>query len=181
MNGLSIYTTQGFKDALFATLNSKYIISPSSATIFTSELPSNISTPAGTGANTPQPQLGLHGGGSSSHVNPLLYAATTAQNPLLQHHGSSAAAGVPGQHALPSLQSHNVHSSHGQTPTSIKAAKPPDYFPEWKEAGYDEAAFLGAQVAAKVLFVVDQGLSKGYMTRPDYNEQGPTGIHDFSM
>lgn len=112
-----------------------------------------------------------HAGGSSQ-VNPLLYAATTAQNPLLQHHQASS---------LPSIHSHNVHSSHGQTPTSIKMAKPPDYFPEWKEAGYDEAAFLGAQVAAKVLFVVDQGISKGYMTRPDYNEQGPTGIHDFSM
>jgi actin-related protein 9 len=40
---------------------------------------------------------------------------------------------------------------------------------------------LGAQVAAKVIFVVDQGMSKGYMTRPDYNDQGPTGIHDYSM
>lgn len=47
--------------------------------------------------------------------------------------------------------------------------------------GFDESAFLGAQVAAKVIFVVDQGQSKGYMTRPDYNDQGPTGIHDYAL
>ncbi|KAF2500760.1 hypothetical protein BU16DRAFT_479396 [Lophium mytilinum] len=157
---------RGFKDALMSTLSTKYLISPSSATIFTSELPSNISTPAGTGANTPQPQLGPHG--SSSQVNPLLLAATTAQNPHLN----------PGL-AMPSM--HNSHSNHGQTPTSIRTVKPPEYFPEWKDFGYDEAAFLGAQVGAKVLFIVDQGQSKGYMTRPDYNEQGPTGIHEYSL
>jgi actin-related protein 9 len=76
---------------------------------------------------------------------------------------------------------HNTHSSHGQTPTSIKFTKPPEYFPEYKDVGFDESAFLGAQVAAKVIFVVDQGQSKGYMTRPDYNDQGPQGIHDYSM
>ena len=41
----------------------------------------------------------------------------------------------------------------------------PEYFPEWKEFGMEEASFLGAQVAAKVVFVVDQRLSKGYMSR----------------
>ncbi|OCK83862.1 actin-like ATPase domain-containing protein [Lepidopterella palustris CBS 459.81] len=162
---------RGFKDALMSTLQTKYLISPSSATIFTSELPSNMSTPAGTGTNTPQPQLAPHGT-SSSQVNPLLLAATTAQNPYLL---------PPGGTALPSMHSHNAHSSHGQTPTSIKIAKPPEYFPEWKDVGYDEAAFLGAQVAAKVIFIVDQGLNKGYMTRPDYNDQGPTGIHYYSL
>lgn len=45
----------------------------------------------------------------------------------------------------------------------------------------DEASFLGAQVAAKVLFVVDQGLSKGFMTRSDYNEEGPNGISNFTL
>ncbi|KAF2633870.1 hypothetical protein BU25DRAFT_486868 [Macroventuria anomochaeta] len=160
---------RGFKEALLQTLQSKYLISPSSATIFTSEIPSNISTPAGTGANTPQPQLGPHGG---SGVNPLLFAATTAQSQNLMPHGSNP--------LMPGL-SHNAHSSHGQTPTSIKTVKPPEYFPEWKDVGFDESAFLGAQVAAKVIFVVDQGQSKGYMTRPDYNDQGPQGIHDYSL
>ena len=161
---------RGFKEALLDTLNKKYIISPSSATIFTSELPSNMSTPMATGANTPQPQLPgqqqpLHGG-----VNPLLLAATTAQNPNLHPPGS-----IMGH---PMHGSHHGHTSHAQTPTSIKTAKIPEYFPEWKEVGYDEASFLGAQVAAKVLFIVDGGLSNGYMTRTGYNEQGPSGIHE---
>jgi actin-related protein 9 len=56
-----------------------------------------------------------------------------------------------------------------------------DYFPEWKEVGFEEAHFLGAQVAAKIIFVIDQGLSKGFMTRTEYNELGPQGIHEFAM
>ncbi|KAF2457838.1 hypothetical protein BDY21DRAFT_342929 [Lineolata rhizophorae] len=165
-NGAKI---RGFKEALLATLNSKYIISPSSATIFTSELPSNLTTPSGTGTNTPQPQAPPHAAGGSN-VNPLLFAATTSQNPHLN----------PGSQIQP-MHTHNTHSSHGQTPTSIKTAKIPEYFPEWKEAGFDEATFLGAQVAAKVFFVVDQSGSKAYMTRTDYNDQGPSGIHEFSV
>lgn len=166
---------RGFKEALVDTLQRKYIISPSSATIFTSELPSNLSTPMATGANTPQPQLPgqpHHGGGQG--VNPLLLAATHAQgNPHLQPSSSTLSQMGGGQHPHQSS-----HSSHAQTPTSIKLAKIPEYFPEWKEVGYDEAAFLGAQVAARVLFVVDAGASKGYISRTDYNEQGPTGIHE---
>ncbi|CAK3920845.1 Actin ARP9 [Lecanosticta acicola] len=157
---------RGFKEALLANLQAKYIISPSSATIFTSELPSSMSTPMATGTNTPQPQL--PGQQHSSSVNPLLHAALTAQHPQLQ----------PGSSNMGQMQHQHMHSSHGQTPTSIKLAKIPEYFPEWKEAGYDEAAFLGAQVAGKLLFVVDGGASKGYMTRTDYNDQGPSGIHE---
>lgn len=159
---------RGFKEALLAHLQAKYIISPSSATIFTSELPSNISTPMATGTNTPQPQLpGQH---HSSGVNPLLHAALTAQNPQLP----------PGS-SMGQMQYQHMHTSHGQSPTSIKIAKIPEYFPEWKETGYDEAAFLGAQVAGKLLFVVDGGASKGYMTRTDYNDQGPSGIHEVRL
>lgn len=168
-NGSKVH---GFKEALLNKLQRKYIISPSSATIFTSELPSNLSTPMGTGAQTPQPQLPGQPHHSSG-VNPLLLAATTASNPQL--HPSSSGLGQSVSHSTHS------HSSHGQTPTSIKVAKIPDYFPEWKEVGYDEATFLGAQVAAKVLFIADGGISKGYMTRTDYNEQGPMGIHEVYM
>ena len=106
-----------------------------------------------------------------SHVNPLLLAATTAQVPHLN----------PSSSSLTPHHSQNTHSSHGQTPTSIKIVKIPEYFPEWKDFGYEEAAFLGAQVAAKVLFVVDQGTNKGYMNRTDYNDNGPTGIHDYTL
>jgi actin-related protein 9 len=83
----------------------------------------------------------------------------------------------------PAAAHHNLHSSahHQQTPTTIRYAKIPEYFPEWKDVGYDEAAFLGAQVAGKLLFIVDGGASKGYLTRTDYNEQGPGGIHDVRL
>ncbi|KAI9777671.1 MAG: Actin-like protein arp9 (SWI/SNF complex component arp9) [Candelina submexicana] len=165
---------RGFKDALISTLSTKYLISPSSATIFTSELPSTLTTPLATGANTPlpQPHNPSHLSTANSHVNPLLLAATTASNPSL--HPPTTTITTP-------QQQQHTHSSHGQTPTSIKVAKIPEYFPEWKDGGYEEASFLGAQVAAKVLFVVDQGLGKGFMTRVEYNELGPQGIHDSSF
>ncbi|KAL8865780.1 MAG: hypothetical protein Q9174_006701 [Haloplaca sp. 1 TL-2023] len=180
---------RGFKDALLAKISSKYLISPSSATIFTSELPSTFTTPVATGANTPQPQSHLttshHTGGG---VNPLLMAATTASNPSLAPpgqaaHNLQAQLQMQQQYQQQSQQQSASHqySGHGQTPTSIKLTKMPEYFPEWKDAGTEETAFLGAQVAAKVVFVVDQGLSKGFMSRTEYNDLGPQGIHEFCM
>lgn len=47
--------------------------------------------------------------------------------------------------------------------------------------GMEEATFLGAQVAAKVVFVIDQGLSKGFLSRVEYNEAGPSHIHECSL
>lgn len=159
---------RGFKDALIAILTSRYLISPSSATMFMSELPSNLATPTGTGSMTPNASFSStpHPVPSASAVNPLLLAATTASNPALNPNMSIASfnSGANAQ-----------HSSHSQSPTSIAFAKPPGYFPEWKT--YEEAVFLGSQVAAKVIFVVDQGLSKGFLSRVDFNEEGPTAIH----
>ncbi len=111
-------------------------------------------------------------------MNPLLLAATTASNPAL--HPPATNASTPPS-TTNNNHHHQAHSSHGQTPTSIKCLKPPEYFPEWKDVGYEEAVFLGAQIAAKVVFVVDQGLSKGFMTRAEYNELGPQGVHDCSL
>jgi len=158
---------RGFKDALIQTLTSRYLVSPSSATMFMSELPSNLATPSGTGSMTPVGGS-FHGtphpAPTASAVNPLLLAATTAQNPALNPQ-------IAGQ----SLPQYGAHSSHSQSPTSIKVASPPTYFPEWKS--YEDAVFLGGQVAAKVIFVVDQGLSKGFLSRLEFNEEGPSGIH----
>lgn len=69
------------------------------------------------------------------------------------------------------------HHSHGQTPTSLKLAKFPEYFPEWKDHGFEEAVFLGAQVAAKLFFVTDQGQNRCFVSRSTYNDDGPTAIH----
>jgi actin-related protein 9 len=158
---------RGFKDALIATLNNRYLVSPSSATMFMSELPSNLATPSGTGSMTPNASFSStpHQPPTASAVNPLLLAATTASNPALNPNLSAA---LYNGH-------HQTHSSHSQSPTSIKVASPPAYFPEWK--AFDEAVFLGSQVAAKVIFVVDQGLSKGFLSRLEFNEEGPSAIH----
>jgi actin-related protein 9 len=157
---------RGFKDALLTTLNNRYLVSPSSATMFMSELPSNLATPSGTGSMTPNASFSStpHPPPTASAVNPLLLAATTASNPALNPNMSIA-----------SYNGSHTHSSHSQSPTSIKSATPPSYFPEWK--AYEEAVFLGSQVAAKVIFVVDQGLSKGFLSRVEFNEDGPTAIH----
>ncbi|KAF7913719.1 uncharacterized protein EAF01_000125 [Botrytis porri] len=161
---------RGFKDALIAILNSRYLISPSSATMFMSELPSNLPTPSGTGSMTPNASFSStpHPVPSANAVNPLLLAATTASNPALNPNIPSFNSGANAQ-----------HSSHSQSPTSIKLATPPGYFPEWKT--YEEAVFLGSQIAAKVIFVVDQGLSKGFLSRVDFNEEGPTAIHQVGL
>ncbi|KAL3479669.1 actin-domain-containing protein [Aspergillus californicus] len=189
---------KGFTQALLGTINQKFVLSPS-GTIFTSEIPSNYSTPIPTGGtNTPAPQ-GMpgpmhHPGGHG--VNPLLVAATHSNNP-------AAANMPPGTPQMDPSISHHRSTGHSQTPTSVKTVKLPDYFPEWKEQsatnptqngtgppgpassggyrGMEEAVFLGAQVASKVIFVVDQGLSKGFMSRVEYNENGPSAIHEYVM
>lgn len=65
---------------------------------------------------------------------------------------------------------------HGQVPVQIKAAKTLEYFPEWKNYGWEEASFLGALIAAKQIF---SGSVEGtYVSRSDYNEMGPAAIWD---
>ncbi|KAJ0419192.1 actin-domain-containing protein [Aspergillus carlsbadensis] len=192
---------KGFTQALLATINQKFVLSPS-GTIFTSEIPSNFSTPLPTGGtNTPAPQMPgpmHHPGGHG--VNPLLVAATHSNNPAAPNM-------PPGTPSMDPSLSHHRHTGHSQTPTSVRTVKPPEYFPEWKEQtasnaasqnspglngpggpasggshrGMEEAVFLGAQVASKVVFVLDQGLSKGFLSRVEYNENGPSAIHEYVM
>ena len=172
---------RGFKEALLATLNMYYLISRSNS-IFTSELPSTIVTPLATGANTPNPlpavptTAGLqHQASSSSAVNPLLLAATTAANPALapppnsqqQQHGANAYAA----------------DYRNQTPTNIRLAPFPDYFSMWKDCGYEEMAFLGASMTARLIFVVGASdlANTGYMSRAKYNDEGPKAIKKYGF
>ncbi|ODH24410.1 hypothetical protein ACO22_05325 [Paracoccidioides brasiliensis] len=217
---------KGFPQALLATITQKYVLSPSSGTIFTSELPSQMSTPLPTGGtNTPAhvQNPGLLHHPAAHGVNPLLVAATHANNPATPNHLNS---NDPNNNAAAGAH-HHRSTGHSQTPTSIHLLKPPEYFPEWKNqggsaaagsggvvaasgagaagssgavlangvsllpgtaastsgqnVGMEEATFLGAQVAAKVVFVIDQGLSKGFLSRVEYNEAGPGGIHDCAL
>ncbi|KAK4202831.1 hypothetical protein QBC40DRAFT_346757 [Triangularia verruculosa] len=171
---------RGLKDNIMQTLQARHLISPSSATMFTSELPSNIGTPSGTGSQTP---TGSFTGQlpTSSSVNPLLQAATTA-----------ASLGVPGgpqgQVVGADGQMQPSHHFHSQTPTNIKLATLPTYLAEWTKNGFEEAMFLGAQVAARLAFCIHNLDAAGLEAqrsmsfgRVDYNELGPKGIRSHSM
>ncbi len=46
------------------------------------------------------------------------------------------------------------HHFHSQTPTSIKLATLPSYLGEWTKNGFEEAMFLGAQVASRLAFTI---------------------------
>lgn len=170
---------RGLKDNIIQTLNARHLISPSTATIFTSELPSNMATPSGTGSQTP---TGSFTGQipTTSSVNPLLQAATTAS------------LGVPGATQAPGSTAGDAfgsgHHSHGQTPMSIKQAPMPTYLAEWTKNGFEEAMFLGSLVAARLAYCIhnlDAGTQEAQRTmslnRVDYNEHGPKLIHIHSM
>lgn len=65
----------------------------------------------------------------------------------------------------------------------MRLAKFPEYFPEWKDKPLEECVFLGAQVHAKVVFIVDPTTgvgNKGFLSRVEYNELGPMGIHNLA-
>ena len=138
---------RGLRDNILQTLQARYLVSPSTATMFTSELPSNLGTPSGTGSQTPTGSFtgAPHQLPTTSSVNPLLQAATTAGLVV------PGAPGAPGSNAGDGAPSHHFHS---QTPTLIKLAPLPTYLSEWTKNGFEEAMFLGTQVAARLAFCV---------------------------
>ncbi|KAL6883882.1 hypothetical protein HDV57DRAFT_493097 [Trichoderma longibrachiatum] len=186
---------RGLKDNILQTLTARHLISPSTATMFTSELPSNVATPAGTGSQTPvgsfsgAPHQLTSGGG----VNPLLQAATTAST-----FGVGGVAGrdtiqvatgstpMVGSEAAGPASGHHFHS---QTPTSIRTIALPTYLSEWSKNGFEEAMFLGAQVAARIAFCLHSNMDAQAieaqksmsLSRVDYNEHGPKAIRTHSM
>ncbi|KAJ6153715.1 hypothetical protein N7470_006674 [Penicillium chermesinum] len=184
---------KGFTQSLLGVITQKFILAPS-ATIFTSEIPSNFSTPLPTGgSNTPAPmaQPGPMYHPAAHGVNPLLVAAT---------HNNPAMAGVPpGTPSMdPAGMSLHRSTGHSQTPNSVKTLRLPEHFSEFKDQGNsnapgstvgptsstashgsEEAGFLGAQMGAKVFFIIDQGATKSFLTRAEYNESGPSAIHEY--
>ena len=179
-------TSIGFKEALLATMTARYVLSPSTATIFTSELPSNFTTPVGTpGTNTPIPGYPghpmHHPGGHG--VNPLLVAATRN---VMQPNTAQQHLQVP-VHTTPLPKDPNVqhhHRGHSQAPTSIKIATSREHFPEWKDpkhSGMEEADFLGLQMAGRIVYVAPPPGEKNFMTRAEFNDQGPSTIHEYAL
>ncbi|SZF00508.1 unnamed protein product [Blumeria hordei] len=157
---------RGFKEALLMTLSNRFLVSSNTASTFASDITSNLGTPSGNGSMTPSSTFL-----SSSHA----VAPTSAANPLL---AATIGSNTAFNSSIPTNLYHSS-SSLSQSPTSIKVVSPPTYFPEWKQ--YEEAIFLGSQIAAKVFFVTDQGQSKAFLTRAEFNEDGPTAIHQVGL
>lgn len=151
---------RGLKENILQTLNARHLVSPSTATMFTSELPSNMGTPTGTGSQTPTGSFtGAPHQLPSSGVNPLLQAATTASSlGVAGGPGSTAAAGTPQAGSEAGGPSAATHHFHSQTPTSIKTVTMPTYLQEWSKHGFEEAMFLGAQVAARIVFCLHSNM-----------------------
>ncbi|KAI5862132.1 hypothetical protein GGS23DRAFT_605773 [Durotheca rogersii] len=184
---------RGLKENIMQTLLARHLVSPSTATIFTSELPSNMATPSGTGSQTP---TGSFTGPlpTTSSVNPLLQAATAAATlgvPGSSSGGDGGAGSSSGQQAQGQLtqqqQQHHSHS-HGQTPMSIKLAALPTYLAEWTKHGYEEAPFLGALIAGRLIYCIHhqdpqagEALRSMSMTRVEYNEHGPKLVRSRSV
>jgi actin-related protein 9 len=149
---------RGLRDNIIQTLQARHIISPSTATIFSSELPSNIGTPSGTGSQTPTSSFAggpPHQLPTSSNVNPLLQAATTASLNVPGAASSGGPGSTAGDAAAAAAASGGTsHHFHSQTPTTIKLAPLPTYLSEWTKHGFEEAMFLGAQVAARLAFCI---------------------------
>jgi actin-related protein 9 len=166
---------RGLRDNIMQTLNARHLVSPSSATMFTSELPSNLGTPSGTGSQTPTSSFAgaPHQLPTTSSVNPLLQAATTSS--LAVPGGAVGTPGGPGAAGSTAGDVATSHHFHSQTPTTIKLAQLPTYLTEWTKHGFEESMFLGAQVAARLAFCIHnidaQGLESQRMmslNRVDY-------------
>lgn len=81
---------------------------------------------------------------------------------------------------------YNVSNASSIYPQNIRLCKIPIHFPEWNsQRGEDtsigtihEASFLGAQIMAHIAFSsTETGSARLYITRADYMENGPPGVH----
>lgn len=74
-----------------------------------------------------------------------------------------------------------------QVPTSIKAARHPDYFPEWKQpkekgGSWEDVYFLGAEIYAKQIFGGNSNQGGELFVDSDvYEEMGPQGIWNVTI
>ncbi|ODV88358.1 hypothetical protein CANCADRAFT_4491 [Tortispora caseinolytica NRRL Y-17796] len=94
--------------------------------------------------------------------------------------GSGAATPIPGSGASGTPAPEGYHDiGHGQVPTYMRLAKISEHFPEWKNYKIEDTPFLGAQIAAKVIFGAAPTASDSlYVTRYSYNISGPRTIWD---
>ncbi|KAK9476320.1 hypothetical protein V1514DRAFT_298654 [Lipomyces japonicus] len=84
---------------------------------------------------------------------------------------------TPGYATPPSIAPYYGTLGHGQVPTSIRIAKMSEYFIEFKGRTWEDASFLGGQIAAKQIFTPGAASIDGaYLSREDF---GTKGIKEF--
>ncbi|KAK9446832.1 uncharacterized protein V1518DRAFT_422748 [Limtongia smithiae] len=82
----------------------------------------------------------------------------------------------------PMTHSHMLPAGHGQVPTNIRIAKMADYFIGWKGHSWEDAQFLGSQIAAKQIFTPGiANIDGGYVSREDYAERGAKEIWNLTL
>ncbi|KAK9328838.1 actin-domain-containing protein [Lipomyces starkeyi] len=71
---------------------------------------------------------------------------------------------------------------HGQVPTTIKIAKMAEYFIGWKGHTWEDAPFLGSQIAAKQIFTPGiASIDGAYISREDFAEHGAREIWNLGL
>ncbi|KAK9490497.1 actin-domain-containing protein [Lipomyces doorenjongii] len=71
---------------------------------------------------------------------------------------------------------------HGQVPTMIKIAKMAEYFIGWKGHTWEDAPFLGSQIAAKQIFTPGiASIDGAYISREDFAERGAREIWNLGL
>ncbi|KAK9235180.1 actin-domain-containing protein [Lipomyces kononenkoae] len=71
---------------------------------------------------------------------------------------------------------------HGQVPTTIKLAKMAEYFIGWKGHTWEDAPFLGSQIAAKQIFTPGiASIDGAYVSREDFAEHGAGEIWNLGL
>lgn len=83
--------------------------------------------------------------------------------------GAASAASAAGTAFRNTIDLDNLNVK--QTPRHLRIIPKPDYFLDWKRAGFEDCTFLGAQVLAKQVF--SNGLA---LTHQAYVQEGPAGI-----
>ncbi|KAK9462403.1 uncharacterized protein V1516DRAFT_670166 [Lipomyces oligophaga] len=80
----------------------------------------------------------------------------------------------------PAIYGHSI--GHGQVPTSIKISKMAEYFIGWKGHTWEDAQFLGSQIAAKQIFTPGiASIDGAYLSQEEFLEKGAKEIWNLGL
>ena len=80
----------------------------------------------------------------------------------------------------------DINMGFYQVPSSIRPAKHPDYFPEWKQpknqgGSWEHVYILGAEIYAKQIFTGNSNHAELYIDSDIYHDRGAQGIWDVTI